>query len=354
MTENTYNNGQTHFGFIIVDSDTALFQAAKFVQEDFVIVKNKMTGKEREYRNKTTFQGGNRKGEIGGELKELCEFMDVTRGRDDFEITQYSRLRPDIDNHLEEAEKQFAYFVKSIKDLDMADDYKLCLGGEGNFRYETAKILPYKGERKEKPIVFSDLRDKIFAQYKTKTVIANGYEADDTLGMYGAQNQAFFRKTGQYKYLLGYIDKDIRQVWGPTLFLNHKELGIQYITPFEAAHHFAYQILRGDLTVDNIQGLPDLAAETKAKYGLRKIVGCGEVAAKTILEDCKEIPELFAKVVEAYKDFYGDREYPVGDLMYTWKDFLRENALLLWMMRTKNQRFDIFPDLLDKLGVKYA
>lgn len=341
--ESNYNNGQTKFELFIVDSDTALFQAAKFVQEDYVLVKNKLTGVEREFKNKTTFLGTKRTGEIGGFMGEINQWLGTSFNRDDFEITQYSRLKPDIENHIEEAEKHFAYFVKGLKDLDVAKDYKICLGGDSNFRYEVATILPYKNERKEKPIIFADLRDKVLYQYKSKIILSENAESDDTLGIWGTISQNHFRKTGKYKYILGYIDKDIKQVWGPTIFLDKKEEGIVYITPFEAAHHFAFQLLKGDLSVDNIQGLPDLALETKEKYNLRKIVGCGEVAAMTILEGCTEVKELFERVVECYKAYYKEE----------WKAPLRENALLLWMMRVPNQRFDIIVDLLDKLGVQY-
>lgn len=350
-----YNNGQTKFEWIVVDADTALFQAAKFVQEDYIIVKNKRNGEEREVKNITTFQGRTRKGDIAEDsvLGFDKKFYGLDYEREDFEVINKTRLRTDIDNHLEHAEMSFANFVGGIKDLKLANDYKLCLGGEGNFRYQRAKILPYKGERKEKPIVFADLKEKVFTQYKNKVIIATDCESDDTLGILGTESQAYFRKTGKYKYLLAFLDKDIKQVWGATLFLNKRELGVQYITPFEAAHHFAYQMLKGDLSVDNIQGLPDLALETKEKYGLRKVTGCGEVAATTILSECTEIRDLFVKVVECYKAYFKEDQVISEGLVYNWKDYLRENAQLLWMQRTKDQQFDIFTDLFDKLGIEY-
>jgi hypothetical protein len=346
MTENnSYNNGQEEFELIVVDADTALFQAAKYVQEDYVVIRNKHNGEEREVKNVTTWQGRTRKGIIPEDsvLGQDMKFYGLDLSREDFEVVNKTRLKPDIENHLEEAEKQFAYFVRDIKGLGVAKDYRLCLGGEGNFRYAAATILPYKGERKEKPIVFADLKDKVFSQYKSKVIIANDCESDDTLGIMGTESQAYFRKTGKYKYLLAYLDKDIKQVWGATLFLNKKEEGVKFITPFEAAHHFAYQILKGDKTVDNILGLPDLAPETKGKYGLRKVVGCGDVAATTILEGCVEVKELFERVIECYQAFHKE----------VWKEPLRENALLLWMQRVPNQRFDIFTDLFDKLSINY-
>lgn len=340
------NNGQKYFDLIICDFDTPLFQAAKQVQEDYVKVTNKATGVTWEYsefRNKTEFQGKNRTGEVGKWLGAINSFLGTSFTRDEFEIEQLTRLKPDIEDHLEAAERAFAYEVKRIKDLQIADDYRLCIGGESNFRYGAATILPYKGERKEKPIVFAALKDKVLKQYASKLVIAEDCEADDVLGIYGARNQAIFRETGKYKYLLAYIDKDIKQIWGATLFLNKKEEGIKFITPFEAAHHFAFQCLKGDLSVDNIEGLPDLTPEIREKYGVRKGKGCGEAGALKVLESCTEIKELFERVVECYKAHFKD-EYQF---------YLRENALLLWMQRKKDQRFDIFTDLLDKLEIKY-
>jgi hypothetical protein len=352
MTE--YNNGQKKFEKIIVDSDTALYMAARSVEEDYVLVKCVKTGQEREFKNISEFQGLTRKGEVGGWLKNMVvDFLGVELSRDAFEITQHVRLKPSITNHLESAELQFSYFVKSIKDLNVADDYVLCIGGTGNFRYEVAKILPYKGERKEKPIVFQELKDKVFTQYKNKLDIANNCESDDTLGIYSTINQAHFRKTGKYKYVLGYIDKDLKQLWGACINLNKKEEGVQFITPFEAAKHFATQLIKGDKGTDNIQGLPDLSLETKIKYSLRKVKGCGDVAADTILSGCTEAKQLFERVVECYRSFYGDGTHPVGELTYTWKDFLKENALLLWMQRKKDQRFDIFEDLFKPLKIEY-
>lgn len=341
------DNGQQYFDLIICDFDTPLFQAAKFVQEDYVVVTNKSTGQKwewNEFRNKTEFQGRNRTGEVGGWLGEINKFFGTSHKRDEFEIEQFTRLKPDIVDHLAEAEFQFACAVKQIKNLGVAEDYRLCIGGENNFRYNFASILPYKGERKEKPILFSQLRDKVLEQYKSKLIIAEGNEADDVLGIYGTQNQTYFRKTGKYKYLLGYIDKDIKQIWGPTIFLNKKEEGIKFITPFEAAHHFAYQCLKGDLSVDNIEGLPDLTPEIREKYGVRKGTGCGEAGALKVLEGCTEIKELFERVLECYQAYYGDR----------YMFFLRENALLLWMQRKPEQRFDIFTDLFDKLEINYG
>lgn len=350
---------QDRFEKIIVDADKHLITAAKSVQEDYIEVTYNKTGETLEFPGVQAFWGKTKT--LNGEALKWANFYGVdTSGdkKDLFTVTEKSRLRSDITDHLEEALKQFSYNVGAIKRLPYAEDYVLCIGGEGNFRYDVAKTLPYKGARKEKPIVFQDLKDRVFSQYKNKLDISNGYESDDKLGMYAAKNQAHFRKTGEYKYLLAYVDKDLKQLWGPWINFDRVEDGIQWITPLEACHHFCYQMLKGDKAVDNIQGLPDLAPETKERYNLRKVKGCGDVAATTILADCKTLQELLGKVVEEYKVYYKNpvtfvSESDGKEYTYTWKDYMNEVGRLIWMLRTENTEWNIFTDLLDKLKVKY-
>lgn len=350
---------QNRFEKIIVDADKYLITAAKSVQEDYVEITCNRTGKTLEFSGVQAFWGKTKK--LSGEALKWVEFLwgDVPEDKlKEFTVTPKSRLRDDIEDHLEEALKQFSYNVSSIKKLDYSDKYTLCLGGEGNFRYDIAKILPYKGKRLEKPIVFEDLKEKVFSQYKNKLDISNGYESDDKMGMYAAENQAHFRETGQYKYLLAFCDKDLKQLWGPWVNIDRLEEGLQKITPLEACHHFCYQMLKGDKTVDNIQGLPDLAPETKTRYKLRNVRGCGDVAASAILEGCSTPKELLTKVVEEYKAYYNEPTTFISDsdgveYTYTWKDYMSENSRLLWMLRKDDINWNIFTDLLDKLGVGY-
>lgn len=350
---------QDKFEKIIVDADKHLITAAKSVQEDYVEVTFNRTGETLEFPGIQSFWGKGKA--LGGEAEKWAKFYGVQLSGDklnDFTITHHSRLRADMTEHLEEALKQFSYNVGAIKRLPYADDYVLCLGGQGNFRYDVAKILPYKGMRKEKPIVFQDLKDRVFTQYKKKVDISNGYESDDKMGMYATENQAYFRKHGKYKYLLAFCDKDLKQLWGPWVNIDNLDLGVMEITPLEACHHFCYQMLKGDLSVDNIKGLPDLAPESRAKYGLRNTPGCGEVAATTILAGCTTPAELLSRVVEEYKAYFKEPTTfmsPVDgqEYTYTWKEFLNENARLLWMLRTDDVEWDIFTGLLDKLKVEY-
>ena len=64
-------------------------------------------------------------------------------------------------------------------------------------------------------------------------------------------------------------------------------------------------------------------------------------------------------MVEAYKAYYGPRKnhkftnFREDELSWTWKDYLRDRANMLWMYRDDTCKYDIFEDTLDNLRVKY-
>lgn len=346
-----------HFEKIIVDADTAVYQAANNIQEDYIEVIHKPSGTKKEFKNKTEFHGHWKK-KAGGWLAQKnsdriekgLEPFDV----EDFEIVECARLSSEIDDHIKEAVNSFDYFVGTIKKAVSADDYLLCIGGEGNFRYDIAKILPYKGNRKEKPIYFQEVRDAILDKYKSKIEIVNGEEVDDRLGQYGWENYLNHRKTGEWKYCLSYIDKDLKMIISPSFNFRKISEGLQYTTPEDSATYFCMQLLIGDKTTDNIPGLPNFTKEVQEKYGIRGSRGIGEALATKYLADCESVKEMFERVVEAYKSYYGDvyefTSYNGKVYIYSWLDFLRENAILLYMRREKDEMYDI-KDTLDRLGV---
>lgn len=346
-----YNNKQTFFDLIVCDFDTALFKSARMVEEDYVIIRNKKTGLEMEYPNKTLFWGRSEK-TITGDLGKWCDFIGWNASRDDYEIESHVRIKKEYeDDPLEHAFREFNKKVGSIKNANIAQDYLLVIGGTlENFRYEEAKIQPYKGKRKEKPLIFQDLKDKVVSQYRSRIKLAEGCEADDVLGWYATENQREFTKTGKYPYILAYIDKDLKQLWGASINIENLTQGIEYITPKEAVKYLCIQLLKGDKATDNILGLGKLSEETREMYGLRKGSGVGDVAANTILDSAKTSKEMLIRVVDAYKKSYPEKTLLDDGLTeYTWKDFLRENAILLWMQRFENEKFDIIQFLEKEL-----
>lgn len=350
MTENKYDNGQTFFDLVICDFDSALFRAAQYVEETYLVVKHKRSGKEMTFKNRTEFWG-RKKNTIEGEVGKWSEFFGLAIDRDEFELTEHVKIKDEFSvDPVGEAFKHFNQSVGKIKNAHLATDYKLVIGGKGNYRFEAAKVQPYKGHRKEKPIVFYELREKIIAQYGDRIEIADNREAEDILGWYGTENFQEFNKTGKWKYLLSYIDKDLLQIVSPYINYDHLKNGITFITPEAALHRFCLQLIIGDKAVDNILGLPDLHPLTREMYGLRNGSGCGEAAANGILETAKTPLEMMLRVADAYKKFYGADTVHVLSCgtEYRWKDFLRETGILIRMEKFKDENYDI----IDVLEIK--
>lgn len=350
---------QERFEKVIVDCDTPLFRSANAVQETYVIVTHKPSGTKKEFPNKTEFHGHWKKREGGWlgktnaeRIEKGLEPFDV----DDFDIEECARLIPDVEDHVELAVTQFDYFIGGIKDLP-ADDYLLCIGGKENYRYDYAHILPYKGTRKDKPILFYEVKEAICKKYKRKIELTDGEEAEDRVSQYGWQNYLEHNKTGKWKYLLSYVDKDLQMIISPYVNYDKKEDGVFEVTPFEAGKHFCAQLLAGDKSTDNIQGLPNFTEEIQEKYETGKTRGIGLATAIKYLDPCDNIKDMYQRVVDAYMSYYGTEPFEFesfrGEKMQrTWLDMLQENAVLLYLRRTPNEIINM-QEVLDRVGVSY-
>lgn len=334
------------FKLMVIDADTPLFKAAKSVQRDYIIARNKKLGITKEFDNKTQLWGHHSKKE-GGWLAEYNETAVEKSLPDDWGVEDCATLAEEITDHLEVAFMSFNQFVGKMKKSGIAEDYLLCLGGEGNFRYDAAQFQPYKGERKDKPLIFQELKDKVVMQYGKRVVLANDCEADDILSHYGWKNYLNYRKTGEWEYLLAYLDKDLKMVVSPNVNYDDPLLKVEYNTPEECARCFCVQLLAGDQATDNIRGLPNFTEEIQQKYELGKTRGIGVATAQRMLRTAESPKEMYARVVEAYKSYYGEAtvhtfvNFRGDELNWTWLDFLQDNAILLWMQRTEGERISI-------------
>ena len=349
------------YELFVIDCDTAVFRASKFIQEDYIIVKHNKSGKEKEFRNKTEFYGHFKK-KSGGWLadvnKELTEKGKPTIPVEDFTITEHERLIDEIGDHLEAGIRKFDEFIGSVKKARLAPTYRLCIGGSSNFRYDLAETLPYKGERPSKPIMFLEIKEAIISKYKSKVHLVDGKECDDELSVYGKENVEEFRKSSKWKYVLGYIDKDLKMIYSPSINIDKMDEGVVLRTPLECAKCYATQCLIGDKSVDNIAGLPNLTEELRTKYNIRKGKSLGATTALNLLEPCETTKEVFERVVEAYKSYYGVElfeftNYKGETFECDWLDRLNEVAMLVYMNPLDNPLDYDIRQTLDKLGVAY-
>lgn len=179
-----------------------------------------------------------------------------------------------------------------------ADSYEAFLTGKNNYRYDIAKTVPYKGNRKDakKPKHYDALREHMIT--RLGAVVVDGQEADDEVAI---------RMTKEPdKYLLVGVDKDLRQI--PGWHHNPKKAETDYVSDFDGYHSFCTQLLTGD-RVDNIPGLE----------------GIGPVKAAKALGKAKTKEDLLQAVWKAYQE----KEHGI--------EYLTEQGQLLWLRREENQ-----------------
>jgi 5'-3' exonuclease len=187
-------------------------------------------------------------------------------------------------------------YVRNIvrKADDDLKDYKVFLTGKGNFRYEVATTIPYKGNRPaEKPEHLEAIRQHLLDYHPS--LLSEGEEADDCIAIEATQRGS--------ECVICSIDKDLDQV--PGKHYNFVKDLRYTVTEREGLLFFYTQILTGD-RIDNVAGLK----------------GIGPVKARKALQECKTEQELFARCVEMYD---GDRERVI------------ENARLLYLRRTERE-----------------
>lgn len=358
------------FEHCYVDFDTVVYRAAAMLQDNFILVKHKKTGRTRRFSGVREFRGYSDKGN-GGWLKSIndkriangVEPLDIN----DYEIEHHSELKQSTDDSphvsLEDKLVEQGLFminmkVKDIKRTMDAEDYTLVIGKGRYFRYDFGKIVPYKGERLEKPLLLAELTKAFLESYGDKVkVIDNTMEADDYVSIKGWESYKHFKRTGKHKYVISYVDKDIKMTPCPYFNYDKIEEGIIEQSVEAAANAYCIQLLIGDIT-DNIKGLPALTAEQAKLYGVAK-GGIGAGKAEIILPPTLPIAEQFKRVVDAYRAFYGDEPFEFtsydGEVSTrTYIDMLQENAILLYMLRSEDElgTYDI-RNTLDKLKIEY-
>lgn len=349
------------------DFDTPIFQAANSTQTEKIKVTHLKSGNKKVFKNVTEFRGriNKKTGEFGGWLEALNisrqEKNLSTFSLEDFKVEPFAEINEPEDPNktvIEEAVEYFDYTVGVLKKYMDAEDYRLIVGVGENPRYEWANILPYKGERKEKPILFDEVKQAILDKYKNKIILAENKEGDDEISKFGWQNYLNFIETGGWRDCLSFVDKDLKMIPSPSFNYSKPEEGFVITDLDEGMRFFAAQCLSGDLSTDNIQGLPNVSPEFSKKYGLRRSSGLGKATADKIIASCKTMKEVFERVCEAYQSYYNEDTYTFGEwknqkIEMTWLDILNENARLLWMYRDDSMQFDI-RELLDEYGVDYG
>ena len=196
------------------------------------------------------------------------------------------------------AKNRLTEWLTDIVYMDLqCDDYVAFTTGPGNYRYQVAKTVPYKGNRKDmkRPKYLDELKEHL---HKLGAVETKGIEADDAV--------ATLNHSEPGKYIMIHVDKDLNQLSG--WHYNPNKCLKYFVDDLEAAHHFWTQMLTGD-RVDNIPGL----------------AGIGPKKAEKILKDTTSVGTMEQAVWKAYQDKGHDYDYFV------------EQGQLLWLQRHEGE-----------------
>lgn len=199
-----------------------------------------------------------------------------------------------------DAKNRLTEWLTDIVYMDlMCDDFKAFITGPNNFRYDVAKTVPYKGNRKDmkRPKHLDELKKHM---KRLGAIETDGIEADDAVSIevHKAPNA----------YLIVHVDKDLNMI--PGKHYNPVKCEGYVVTELEAYYNFWTQMLTGD-RVDNIPG----------------IAGIGPKKAEKILKGLSSYDEYANAVWATYKDKGHDYDY-----------FL-EQGRLLWLQRYEGEQW---------------
>jgi hypothetical protein len=179
-----------------------------------------------------------------------------------------------------------------------ADYYLAWITGKSNYRYDIAKTVPYKGNRKDavKPKHYDALREHLVKRHDA--ILTVGEEADDAVAM---DSTILLDECW-----IVHVDKDLDQLQG--WHYNPVKDEKYYVDKFTAFKKFCIQILTGDRT-DNIPGL----------------AGIGPKKAEKALRDAKTEEALLKAAFAKYQELGHTLEY------------FTEQAQLLWLRRYEGE-----------------
>lgn len=198
--------------------------------------------------------------------------------------------------HIPDMHQAIDLFLENLFIQTGADMYFGAVGNDiPSFRYDTYKVKPYKGTRKDldehmvfwRPVVLEYLQQK----WRFSTV--DGYEADDIIATAAEELQA-----EKHEFIICSPDKDLKQIAG--LHFDYRTGSFCTVSEHQAVYNAFKLMLEGD-EADNVIGIPGFGpkkATEKLKPLLESGAGWGD----------------YAKVVkEAYHrhfcEYYGDLIY---------------------------------------------
>ena len=211
--------------------------------------------------------------------------------------------------------------IQNIYEDTMADEVKVYLGTNTNFRIQAATMYGYKANRsdKERPQFYDAIRAYLVHFYGA--VLVKDQEAEDEVGIQAYKYKDF------NEFIIGAIDKDMRMIVG--YHYNYIKRKIEFIDKYQAIRNFYVQMVTGDMT-DNIPGLyhhllidNEEEKAKKFKYSRYK-----SKLIKALAEMDEEV-SMYKHVLSIYEE--------QGQLDKHGLSRILEISALLWIRRSENQ-----------------
>ncbi len=302
---------------LLVDFDTALVSSAAAQQKNTILARYIKNGKAKPFDNRTALKAW---------LKDNPKWS-----AEQFEIEDVNTIVGSVRNAVDGLLGK----MNDICESNPVKSAKFVIGGvHGNFRDQVARIQPYKGQRKAKPLLFNDIKAKLIKEISSYIIQPkSNHESDDVVSMYLAEHQ----EHGEYSdRAISSPDKDLKMCIGWHTDANKWDAPAQYTDDFSGFYQYAWQGLRGD-SIDNIMGIPYGVPSVKEKFGLRAGKGFGETAATKCLADCTTKKELADRVAWIYRETFQDGYVvPSGETL-SWIEMMDENMQLLKMLDYEGQ-----------------
>lgn len=248
-----------------------------------------------------------------GSKKEAIEWAGNTE--EEFEIEQ---------EIIPKGEDVARFSLYAVMNTILADtdptDYRLYLTGDGNFRFEVATLLPYKGRREEskRPVHYDFIRQLLQGEYAAQVI--DGMEADDALSITQWYHESH---PTRWKTIIASQDKDLKMV--PGLHYNPSKREAYEMSPVDARFAFYCQLMVGD-TTDNIPGIYRVGEKVAEK--------------KLIKFKDRTNADLYEAVRMAYIEAQANEKVSSKMPGDKWgEDRIKEVGRLLWMLQEKYQLY---------------
>lgn len=321
------------------DLDAVKYAAASVGESRTILVTHKVTGRTKEFKNKTEFHGRG-KNKDGGWLGELNKSRDSHFTIDDFDIEDVQAAEP-VENALHTAKIMVENAIYASK----ADKVEYFIGKGDSFRVERSTILKYKGQREAmiKPLRLEEVSDYLTKKYAAEVVTE--IECDDrcVIETYRKQN----------KFILG-LDKDF---YGTTRFFNFNkpDEGIVDCSGFGKLWLDEKRKVRGVGRVFKL--FQCCSSDSSDNYAANCASDCrwGQMSAFNALKNCTDDKELFKASVDVFKTLYPTKKTIKGwrgdDIEVTWLYVMQECFDMCHLHRKVNDWVDL-EDVLTRMGIE--